>query len=488
MRDAAPSMRGQHAVRMLWAVAMTIGACYIAAYILIAVRRMAYPFELEWMEGAVLDQVRQVAAGQRLYVAPSMDFIPFQYPPLYFYLGALITRIAGVGFAPLRLVSFVCSVGCFGIIFGMVQRDSGSARAGWVAAALFAGCFRLGGAWYDLARVDSLCLVLVLCAAYSVRFDASVRGGILAAILLSLAFLTKQSALLVAVPLLAYRASVCRRQGMWAILTFLALSGAAIWALDTLHGGWYVYYVFMMPAKMQRVDAVNADFWRHHIAGSLVIASALSAWYLWRMGRRSWHASAAWFYPAFALGLIGSTWLSMRHAGAYDNNLIPADAAISTLFGLALAEIEGGVLSAILCIGQLLLLSYDPRAQLPTARSRAAGRHLVSVIGSTPGDVLLPQHGYLGAFAGKRTFAHSMAVYDVIRAGRPEDARRVVEQLQHALAERRFGAVIADRVDPWLRDDLARAYRQRGDAIADPDAFWPLTGLRIRPESVFVPR
>jgi hypothetical protein len=50
------------------------------------------------MEGAVVDQVRHVAEGHRLYVAPSIHFIPFQYPPLFFYLGALVTRIAGGGF------------------------------------------------------------------------------------------------------------------------------------------------------------------------------------------------------------------------------------------------------------------------------------------------------------------------------------------------------------------------------------------------------
>jgi hypothetical protein len=62
--------------------------------------------------------------------------------------------------------------------------------------------------------------------------------------------------------------------------------------------------------------------------------------------------------------MIGSAWLSMLHAGAYDNNLIPADAVISMLFGLALSELDIRSAAPALCVVQLLVLFYDPRQQL----------------------------------------------------------------------------------------------------------------------------
>ena len=46
-------------------------------------KRIAYPYDLEWMEGGMLAHAARVADGQSLYVSPSLDFIPFIYPPLY---------------------------------------------------------------------------------------------------------------------------------------------------------------------------------------------------------------------------------------------------------------------------------------------------------------------------------------------------------------------------------------------------------------------
>lgn len=487
MTTTEAARRHRAGPRMLEALALILGVWFIVAYVVLALVRLRYPFELEWMEGAVLDQIRQVAAGHKLYVAPSIDFIPFQYPPLYFYLGAVTSRLLGEGFLPLRLLSFLASLGTFGIIFAMVRRESGSSKAGFLAAAVFAACFRAGGAWYDLARIDSVCLLLVLAGAYVARFHPSRRGAAAAGVLLAFAFLTKQSALLIALPVLAYLLAVSWRTGVAGVLAFTALAGGATWVLNAIHHGWYVYYVFMMPARMQRIDPVSADFWRQGILGPLAIASAVSLGGLVVRVARD-RDRRSWFYPGFSVGMVGSAWVSMLHAGAYDNNLIPAYAAISILFGLALAEVELRNYTGAVAVLQLLLLWYDPRQQLPTSRSRDAGRALVSVIAATPGDVLLPQHGYLGALAGKRTFAHSMAVYDVMRAGKPADAARLAAEFHQALSRREFGAVIADRLDPWIRIDLEAEYRRIGPAVAEADAFWPLTGLRIRPEDVYVPK
>ena len=472
---------------LLARLALVLGAWFVLVYTALALVRLRYPFELEWMEGAVFDQIRQVAAGHKLYVAPSIDFIPFQYPPLYFYAGALLTKIMGAGFLPLRLLSFLASLGCFGILFRMVRRESGSTKAGFLAVALFAACFRADGAWYDLARIDSLCLLLVLVGAYLVRFDATRRGAILAGVAFALAFLTKQSALLIALPLLAYLVAMSWREGLVGAAAFAAVAGGATLALNQLHHGWYVYYVFMMPARMQRIDPVSVDFWGHDILAPLAIAWAMSLGVLIAGIARA-RAMRAWFYPALTLGMIGSSWLSMLHAGAYDNNLIPAYALISLLFGLAVAELDGRAYAGALCLVQLALLLYDPRQALPTGRSREAGRALVALIGATPGDIFLPQHGYLSALAGKRTFAHSMAVYDVMRAGDPEDGARLAAQFHQAIGAKAFGAIIADRLDPWIRDDIASAYQVRGPAIGDPDAFWPVTGMRIRPETIYGPK
>lgn len=475
-------------LRILQTLALLVGAWYVVVYLVLAVVNLRYPFELEWMEGAILDQVKHVADGHRLYVAPSIHFIPFQYPPLYFYLGAIVFRILGGGFLPLRLISLVSSLGCFAAIFAIVRRESGSARAAFFAVALFAACFPVAGSWYDLARIDSLYMALTLGAIYLLRFHASSPGTTVAALLLALAFLTKQSALLIALPLIAWVMAVSWRQGLLALAVFAGAAGATTWILDAIHHGWYVYYVFLMPARMQRIDSVSVDFWQQDILGPLAIAAAVSLGWLIAVAGRAPRSAASWFYPLLGLGMIGSAWMSMLHAGAYTNNLIPAYAVISVLFGLAMAEADRHSYLPVLCLVQLLVLFYDPRQQLPAAGSRDAWRQLVEVIAATPGDVFVPQHGYLSTLGGKRSFAHTMAVYDVMRAGQPADAARLTSQFHTALVERQFGAVVVDRVDPWLAEDLEREYRRSRPAAAAPDALWMVTGRHTRPEWIYLPR
>ena len=36
--------------------------------------RVAYPFELEWMEGGMLDHIERVRSGKPLYTPPSREF------------------------------------------------------------------------------------------------------------------------------------------------------------------------------------------------------------------------------------------------------------------------------------------------------------------------------------------------------------------------------------------------------------------------------
>ena len=206
----------------------------------------------------------------------------------------------------------------------------------------------------------------------------------------------------------------------------------------------------------------------------------------------------ALFYLLLTSGLVTSAWLSRLHAGAHENVLIPAHAAAALLLGLFLGRCSTGESArgpgrlpahvVILLFVQFGVLLADPRRMLPSAGDASLGRLLVHRIASVPGDVWLPQHGYLGALAGKQTYAHSMAIYDIIRAGSPADRDRLVEEVRGNLAQRRFDLIIADRVDTWLREDLNKAYEPVGTVFPSSSGFWPLTGLRLRPEVVYRPR
>jgi len=93
---------------------------FLLLFLYTAARRLRYPFDLEWIESGMLVSVMRIAHGQGLYVAPSLDFVPYLYAPLYLYLAAALSRITGISFATLRLISIVSTLGSCGVIFAMI--------------------------------------------------------------------------------------------------------------------------------------------------------------------------------------------------------------------------------------------------------------------------------------------------------------------------------------------------------------------------------
>ena len=53
------------------------GLLQLGLLLYIFAHRIGYPFDLEWMEGAMLIHVWRMQRGLPIYVEPSLDFIPF---------------------------------------------------------------------------------------------------------------------------------------------------------------------------------------------------------------------------------------------------------------------------------------------------------------------------------------------------------------------------------------------------------------------------
>jgi hypothetical protein len=232
------------------AVVVAISAALIqfTRFLFIALSRIAYPFSLEWMEGGSLVQVSRILNGKLIYVRPSFDFIPQIYPPIYYYVSALASKILGNSFLPLRFVSIVATLGTTLLIYILVYEQSRSKLGGILASGLFCASYELSGYWFDLARVDSLALVFLLLAAYLLLKNtrsASIFGGIL----LALSCFTKQTMLIVAVFFLIYCIFPLRKNNLIFIGTaFISFIGGIL-LLDWLHGGWYSYYIFHLPGR-----------------------------------------------------------------------------------------------------------------------------------------------------------------------------------------------------------------------------------------------
>jgi hypothetical protein len=476
-----------------------LGGTFLAIYLVIALSRMGYPYELEWMEGGMAAHVQRVVSGQPIYAKPSIEFVSFLYPPLYYETAALFTRVLGPGFLPLRLLSFLASLGVFALLFAIVRRESGSAFAGALAAGVFAATYGRVGGWFDIARLDSFYLLTLLAAIYVLRFAKSKTSGAIAGALIGAAFLTKQSALVVAVPLVIEISIADLRRAPWFASAAALTIGGGVLFLDRTSGGWFHYYCIYLPSNHPRIGGGWAAFWTSDLLPALPVATVLALYYaasriLGEGGR------ARFFFVAVAAGTIGSSWSVRNMVGAEVNNLLPAFAAVAMLAALGIDDLSRrardvsratwnrvALAAEILLLVQLAWLRYDPRKHIPTTADRAAGDRVVARLREIPGDVFVPHHGYLARLAGKREYAHTLAMDNVFLDDEGPARRDLEAELLRALAEKRFAAVLLES-DGRYGPAILNSYEMRGALFESENVFWPVTGGALRPEFLCLPK
>lgn len=470
-----------------------LAVVYVLAYVATALVRMRFPFELEWMEGSMVDHVRRVLAHQPVYVRPSIDFTPYLYTPLFYYVSAALAKVTGIGFLPLRLVSFGASLGSFALIYRIARDESGSWRTGVLAVGVFAATYRLSGAWFDLARVDSLYLFFVLAALYLVRFRPSWQAWSAAGLLLVLAYQTKQSGALIAAPLLAYALHADWRKGLVLAITTVAGIAGSSWLLNEATEGWYWYYTAGVSTGHPVERAFLTRFWTHDLLRHMWPACAIgTAFLVSRLVGRP-RAPGSWCYPMAAAGMVGSAWMGRLHSGGWENVLIPAYAILAVLFSLGVHALHRhgqgrarALVAAVAPVVQLAILFYNPVAQVPSRADREAGERLLALLAQTPGEVWVFDHGYLPSLVGKPTHAPAAAIWDVLRGDWGPVPEQLWLEIDAAVRRARFSAIIVD-THREFPVEIDVAYREDRPLFRNSAVLFPVTGFQKRPEYLFTP-
>jgi len=254
---------------------------FIFGYIcLVVFARINYPYNLEWIEGTSLEQVIRILEGKALYVKPSIEYVPAIYTPLYFYLAALLSKIFGISFFPLRLLSFTASIINFAVIFGFVHRETKDRLAGIIAAGVFAAVFGITAKWFDIGKVDSLFMSFVLISFYLIRYYQNRTSLITAGFFSALAFFTKQSTILIFLPLVCYLIYKYRFKGLYYIITLAFLIIIPVLYFNRISMNWFNYYIFVLPQKHGYNINYIVLFWTNDILKHYSIVFAFAMFYL----------------------------------------------------------------------------------------------------------------------------------------------------------------------------------------------------------------
>jgi hypothetical protein len=489
--------------------------------------RISYPYDLEWMEGGMLHHALRIQNGQGIYVAPSIDFIPYLYTPLYPGLLALFGRVFGLSYLLGRTLSVLALLGCAAIAMlsicarrHQLHRDA----TAWAGVALglggFAAAYPYCEGWYDLVRADTVFLFLVTAgiaglARWSVngegwRGHARVAAG---ATVLVLAFFAKQTGFVYVgfggfvVLVLNWR----RAFTYGAVAAVLALGLIALFQVNS--DGWFWEYV----SKIHR--AHDFSWTRFHdsfrmILGHFwmftgVIAVGLVAVVVTRVKTGVlppqakpfllWTATYAMSTVVGAIG-FGTEWAvfnafmpAFLHGGLAAGAALPAVAACARLWNPRLAELSGGlaalVLATPLCV-QLVRATWDPHKYMPTSADVAAGDKLIAQLHDLPGDLWAPSHPWYAVMAGKLPHVHRMGVKDVTRR-----QQRDLTPLANAIKAHEFSAILFDNIDldsdtqeelVTIHNAIDLSYR-RATKLGKSEQPRLYNGAKVVPAEIWVP-
>ncbi len=463
----------------------------IAAYGYAALSSIGYEYPLEWMEGGTLDLVRRIHTGQPIYCAPSLEYIPYIYTPLYYHAVAAVTAADSWDFLPGRLIGLVGTLGIAALIGCELRRR----RCDWsfviVGVGLFFATYSLSGRWFHVARVDTLFLFLLLFGLLLYQWSRSWPGLVASGVILTLAFLTKQSALLaiaVFLPLSFFR-NRRRAVSLAAIVGIGVAAVCGIWQLRS--DGWFFTYVFDLPRGHALLPKMATRFFTREMLLHLPVLGAFAAFGVWRTMRRP--SSGAIDSLATFASLGATSFASRIHEGGYMNVLMPVHVGL-VLFAVPHIERLARVsrpwsmrVVPLVLIAQFMLLAYDPRTGLPSSDDRRAGREFLDRVEQLPGSVLVPCHRALQGRVGKKSYGFGMAGIDVLRSESCPDVRdRFERELLRRVENQEFSAIILPD-QTWVFPNISQSY-EHAENLFDGEDYVPMTGAAIRPQQLWVPR
>jgi hypothetical protein len=487
--------------RASWRALSVLAAIALLVTFGLIALRIGYPCELEWMEGAMVDEASRVRQGLPSYHAPTTQHVPFLYTPLFYQLGALASLVCGEGFFAVRLVSVLSTIGCLVLIAALVLEATGKRRAALGAAGLFAAGYGWLQSWYDLGRNDMLFLALIL-AVWRLLRGTCWKTALAAAAVATLAFLAKQTALMW-LPALAIAAILERpRRGVVFLLASAVGIATTTFAYDSASDGWFSFYVFAMPRAHHWQGDRLVGFLTEDLVPvmPLLLLSTLTFVERWRQqGARNALALGA----AAGGGLVAS-WVSRLHVGGFDNVLVYGFAALcvagpQAAIAASNSRLRRAALALLLVQFVMLVvdvralgsrpLLYDPASRLPRAGHEHACSELRAFAASQVGPVWLPFQGFVAVEAGKEPAAHGQAVVDLLawieKPGLPPEDRAAVAFVQSVKSDlegRRYAAIVLQEPQgakftgsfgPFLA-----GYRLReGAVLSDPMAIQPLVGM-----------
>ena len=454
-----------------------------------ATRAVAYPYELDYGEGIVWFQARQLLTGEAFGPIDRFPAVVFHYTPLFHALSGAAERLGFDGLAAGRMLSLLSTAAMVALIGAIVRHialRSGGTRREAAVAAVAAGLTLLVAfpvkVWAPLMRVDMLAFALsiggIWCGLLAVRRAPFVH---LAALLFVLAVYTKQT--MVAAPAAVFLVLLLHRPrtALLGIATSLAVGSAALAALTLATDGGFLRHVFLYNVNriaLDRLDWIVSIVTGHlllivaAIIGLATQAPAIRRFVAQRQDAAPEHAEAAMLGAYLVLTTLGIALVLKSGSGV--NYFIEWIAVLAIFAGIAVHRAIATGPGPAPPVRQLAVIALAVQAALlpvlpysaGTFDKRTAGLdQLAERIRQADGPIISDDMVLL--LRAGRPVLWEPAIFAELGATGAWDERpfvRLIEQRRFAMfvtVQQRGGELFDQRYNPAVADAVARAYPRR---------------------------
>ncbi len=421
-REWRSALRTRTIASVAWLSLGAIAAFHVAMFAYYFFARVRFPLAIDWIEGGGMVEANRLAHGQTIYPTDPATFVPYAYPPVYYAVVALASKVTGgVTFAVGRSISAGAFFGASVLAGHHVQRTLRARESGTVPPAVLwlavvglatSGLPTVRGG-LDSARVDSLGAAFMalglVAAAGAVREDAKHRAwrAVAAATLMTLAVYTKQTHLFLGVGVALLLLRVHARTGAIYAVTFVGLVLGAFLGLQALTHGGFAMWMFGMrhhdflPERLLlgcQVLAISAP----HLFLSVGIGAL--TWKRLSPTTRFWVQATALAIPGALIGFAKiwgevNNFISLMAIVAVPTVLVVADVS-SAFFG-------AGARSTRLFAGAFAIFLLGRFAEedhfRPAVRTQERAQHLVDEVAKLDGDVVSPASPFMAHLARHNT-------------------------------------------------------------------------------------
>ncbi len=458
---------------VLYAALAALAAYHVGVLAYHLCATLAFPYDLNYGEGYVLNDAVRLAHGQPLYIdLQQFPMVRSPYPPLFPWLWSLLVPLAGPALWPGRALEVLATIATAAIVGCNAWRVRQGIWPVVAAVGLVLGS-PFVYQWAGYARVDMLALAFAAGGVVAAQWVRGARGVLLSALLCGLAIWTKQttSTAFVAVAI-AYTFRSWRTGVVFTAL--VALPSLAVGGLlDAATNGEFVRHVLLGNAS-NPVMPIRAIVYVGTFAVLNLVALSAGAWWLRRAlaGRPS---PVAVYLPIALLAAF-----SAGNGGSSVNYLIEPVLALALAVPFAWRALPAGSALAgpLFAAVQLALLLHVPNGfgttylaesaigRTPLETDAAVGAQLDAVVRSSPGEVIAEPAGF-AARNGLRVYVQPID----LRAEELQ-GRWLPRPLVDALASGRFSTVItAFNLFPAEAEGAIADHFSLDQTIASPDGL-----------------